>query len=91
MLILKARLTRKKKPKFIKAVTTNIDEIKTALFYKGLIEWWNEETAYCFKGFEASAILQFSGSMQNDMGIWGGFTDCTKRYSFCFHSNETII
>ncbi|KAL2732137.1 hypothetical protein V1478_004321 [Vespula squamosa] len=28
----------------------------------------------------ASAILQFSGSTQNDMGMWGGSTDCTKRY-----------
>ncbi|KAL2729680.1 hypothetical protein V1478_005640, partial [Vespula squamosa] len=28
----------------------------------------------------ASTILQFSGSMKNDMGMWGGFTECTNRY-----------
>ncbi|KAL2729732.1 hypothetical protein V1478_005597 [Vespula squamosa] len=28
----------------------------------------------------ASTILQFSGSMKNDMGMWGGFMECTNRY-----------
>ncbi|KAL2741517.1 hypothetical protein V1478_000105, partial [Vespula squamosa] len=38
MLVLKARLTRKKETKFIMAVTTNFDETNMTLFYKDLFE-----------------------------------------------------
>ncbi|KAL2715902.1 hypothetical protein V1478_013578 [Vespula squamosa] len=30
-------------------MTTNFDETNTALFYKDLFEWWNEETGYRFQ------------------------------------------
>ncbi|KAF7384887.1 hypothetical protein HZH66_011973 [Vespula vulgaris] len=39
------------------AVTTNFDETNTALFYKGLFEWWNEETEYLFQRIQRWATL----------------------------------
>ncbi|KAL2737029.1 myb-like protein X [Vespula squamosa] len=57
MLVLKARLTRKKETKFIMAVTTNFDETNMTLFFKDLFEWWNEETAYFFRRIRKSAAL----------------------------------
>ncbi|KAL2711898.1 hypothetical protein V1478_018919 [Vespula squamosa] len=39
------------------AVTTNFDETNMALFYKGLFEWWNEETEYLFQRIQRWAAL----------------------------------
>nr|KAF7406595.1 hypothetical protein H0235_014251 [Vespula pensylvanica] len=39
------------------AVTTNFDDTNTALFYKGLFEWWNEETEYLFQRIQRWATL----------------------------------